>query len=309
MTSAFSPPAPNQPNETNTSSAGVCSQNPSMSEGAGLRGKLVLVAGGGGGIGSDVATLVAEMGASVVVSDYNLPAATAVAERLRESGAAAAAYALDITSDASVNALFERIQLDFGQVYGIVNCVGVVGVGSALECPLPEYQRQFEVNCLGAIRLARRFVAAVRSTASTSQSEAVTGSLVYISSIAAELAIPNRDPYCVSKAAGQLFHLNLANEVAREGINVNVVLPGRTDTPSAAERATSSPTVAAQMYATQRRPAMIPVRTIASTCAFLLSPQLVGCSGQKITIAEGADTTYRPSYEALQRAVDAATAR
>jgi len=46
---------------------------------------------------------------------------------------------------------------------------------------------------------------------------------------------------------------------------------------------------------------MIPVKTVAKTCAFLLSPELVGFSGQKIVIAEGADTTYRPSYEALAR--------
>ena len=127
------------------------------------------------------------------------------------------------------------------------------------------------------------------------------GSLVYISSIAAELAIPERDPYCVSKAAGQLFHLNLANETARYGINVNVVLPGRTDTPSAAERARTSAAAAASMFATQRRAGMIPSATIAKTCAFLLCPDLVGCSGQKVTVAEGADTTYRPSYEALDR--------
>jgi NAD(P)-dependent dehydrogenase (short-subunit alcohol dehydrogenase family) len=131
--------------------------------------------------------------------------------------------------------------------------------------------------------------------------EPVRGSLVYISSIAAELAIPERGPYCVSKAAGQLFHLNLANEVAQHDINVTVVLPGRTDTPAAAARAELSPQIAAQMFATQRRPAMIPTQTIAKTCVFLLAPHLVGCSGQKFTVAEGADTTYRPSYEALAR--------
>jgi NAD(P)-dependent dehydrogenase (short-subunit alcohol dehydrogenase family) len=83
--------------------------------------------------------------------------------------------------------------------------------------------------------------------------------------------------------------------------NVNVVLPGRTDTPSAAERAKASPEAALQMFATQRRPAMIPALTIAKICAFLLCPDLVGYSGQKLTVAEGADTTYRPSYEALER--------
>jgi NAD(P)-dependent dehydrogenase (short-subunit alcohol dehydrogenase family) len=195
------------------------------------------------------------------------------------------------------------ISKDHGALYGVVNAIGIVGPGTALECSLEEYRRQLDINCYGAIRLARGFIdLKTRDRALVNDAtQHVAGSYVFISSIGADLAIPERDPYCVSKAAGQAFHLNLANEVAHLGINVNVVLPGRTDTPSAAERTRISPAAALQMFATQRRPAMIPAMTIAKTCAFLLCPDLVGYSGQKLTVAEGADTTYRPSYEALER--------
>jgi NAD(P)-dependent dehydrogenase (short-subunit alcohol dehydrogenase family) len=269
-----------------------------------LENRSVLVAGGGGGIGREISLALAECDARVIVADIDFNLAEQVALRVTRAGAAPSAYHLDVTSDTSISELFEQIESAHGTLYGVVNCVGVVGPGTALDCSVSEYQRQVEINCYGAMRLARAFTKHVGNAdpKDTSTCEEVRGSYVYISSIAADLAIPERDPYCVSKAAGQAFHLNLANEVASLGINVNVVLPGRTDTPSAAERARGSRHAADQMYATQRRAGMIPSQTVAKTCAFLLSPDLVGFSGQKVVIAEGADTTYRPSYEALQRA-------
>jgi NAD(P)-dependent dehydrogenase (short-subunit alcohol dehydrogenase family) len=268
-----------------------------------LEGRVILIAGGAGGIGTEIVTVLADSGASIVVADINGDRALAVASDLRQQGLSALGCEVDVSSDESIKGLFAAIEKEFGVLYGLVNAIGVVGVGSALECSIAEYQRQIDINCYGAIRLARSFVDYVRGKLPQTEAseDVVCASLVYISSIAAELAIPERDPYCVSKAAGQLFHMNLANEVARYGINVNVVLPGRTDTPSAAERARTSPAAAASMFATQRRAGMIPPGTIAKACAFLLCPDLIGCSGQKMTIAEGADTTYRPSYEALAR--------
>jgi len=268
-----------------------------------LENKLILIAGGGGGIGSIVAHILGQCAARVAIADLNLENAKTITREIAQTGTITAAYHLDVSSEQSTASLFETIRQDHGSVYGVVNCVGVVGPGEALECDISEYQRQIEINCYGAMRLARAFTNHIGQTSNAANEipEEVRGSYVYISSIAADLAIPQRDPYCVSKAAGQAFHLNLANEVARLGINVNVVLPGRTDTPSAAQRARESNDAARQMYATQRRAAMIPALTIAKTCAFLLSPDLLGYSGQKLVIAEGADTTYRPSYEALTR--------
>ncbi|MFN5064107.1 MAG: SDR family oxidoreductase [Pseudomonadota bacterium] len=273
-----------------------------------LAQKMIVVAGGSGGIGQEIVRILAANNARVIIADLNLAEAKRVANEISASTVSPALeapipYECDISSDMSVDSLYHNIARDFGSIYGVVNSVGVVGSGTAVDCSFKEYQRQIEINCYGAMRLARGFIQHVRSQREpiNNSTGRVNASYVYISSIAADLAIPERDPYCVSKAAGQAFHLNLANEVARYGINVNIVLPGRTDTPSAAERAKLSPTAALQMFATQRRRAMIPPVTIAKTCAFLLCPDLVGYSGQKITIAEGADTTYRPSYEALER--------
>lgn len=265
--------------------------------------KLILVAGGSGGIGQEIVRILAALGAHVLVADRNVAEAQRLIRDLTATDFTSVVLECDVSSDTSVNALYRDIALNHGTLYGVVNAIGIVGPGTALSCSIEEYQHQIEINCFGAMRLARGFIHHVQSgrPALNDAIHHVNGSYVYISSIAADLAIPDRDPYCVSKAAGQAFHLNLANEVAPLAINVNLVLPGRTDTPSAAERARSSETAASQMFATQRRAAMIPAITIAKTCAFLLCSDLVGYSGQKVTIAEGADTTYRPSYEALAR--------
>lgn len=269
-----------------------------------LKGRSVIVAGGAGGIGEEVVRLLAtERKVRVVIADANEDSANALAETIEALGGDAIATGVDLTSQESVDKLMTFAHDRCGDVFGLVNTVGVVKTGSALDCPEEEYRRQFEVNVLGAIRLNRAFVQLVRAQLPTDVDveNTVHGSLVYISSIAAKLAIPNRDPYCVSKAAGHLHHLSLANEVAMYGINVNVVAPGRTETPSAAGRIASAPSDALQMFSTQRRRALIPAYTIAETCVFLLGPALVGYSGQEVVIAEGADTTYRPSYEALTR--------
>ncbi len=265
--------------------------------------RVILVAGGSGGIGQEIVRILAASDAQVLIADYNLQDAERLCQELTHCRFRPVVYKCDVTQEQSVDSLYSALAKDHGSIYGVVNAIGIVGPGTARACTLKEYQRQIEINCYGAIRLARGFIELNASTNSAAKSatEKVTGSYVYISSIGADLAIPERAPYCVSKAAGQAFHLNLANEVAHLGINVNVVLPGRTDTPSAAERAQASPEAAIQMFATQRRQAMIPALTIAKTCAFLLCPDLVGYSGQKLIVAEGADTTYRPSYEALER--------
>jgi len=269
----------------------------------GIQGRVVVVAGGAGGIGSEVVRELAKDGATVVIADADLAAAQSLQSSIISEGAQSAAYQLDLCSEVSIHTFFQESRAAYGEIYGLVNAVGIVGAGTALRCDISEYQRQIELNCYGAMRLARAFVeqCCTRLSANDGTGDVVNASYVYISSVAAELAIPDRDPYCVSKAAGQIFHLNLANEVARYGINVNVILPGRTGTPAAVERAGISLEAARMMYATQRRQGMIPSRTIAKTCAFLLCPELVGFSGQKIVVAEGADTTYRPSYEALDR--------
>jgi NAD(P)-dependent dehydrogenase (short-subunit alcohol dehydrogenase family) len=269
----------------------------------GIEGRVVVVAGGAGGIGSEVVRELAKQGATLVIADTDLVAARNLQKSISNEGARAAAGHLDLCSEASVHTFFQESSAAYGEIYGLVNAVGIVGAGTALGCDISEYQRQIELNCYGAMRLARAFVECSRRslTADEEVGDVVKASYVYISSVAADLAIPDRDPYCVSKAAGQIFHLNLANEVARYGINVNVILPGRTGTPAAIQRAGSSSEAARMMYATQRRQAMIPSRTIAKTCVFLLCPELLGFSGQKVVVAEGADTTYRPSYEALGR--------
>jgi NAD(P)-dependent dehydrogenase (short-subunit alcohol dehydrogenase family) len=269
-----------------------------------LENRVVVIAGAAGGIGSEIARVLIQNGARVALADLNLEAAMHLAQSLGADTDVASGYSLNLLSDDSVKDTLKTIASRQGPIYGVVNAVGIVGPGSALSCSTDEYHRQLEVNCFGAMRLARGFVDHVKTylaNRSSTENDCVVASYVYISSIAADLAIPDRDPYCVSKAAGQAFHLNLANEVAQYGINVNVVLPGRTDTPAANQRAQISSVAALQMYATQRRAAMIPTETIAKTCAFLLCPDLLGYSGQKLIIAEGADTTYRPSYEALER--------
>src|SRR5580765_7566865 len=82
----------------------------------GLEGKVVVVAGGAGGIGTATSLRLGEEGASVVVGDVNAEAANAVADRITKAGGAAIAVPFDIADEASVGALFESAVDEFGGV-------------------------------------------------------------------------------------------------------------------------------------------------------------------------------------------------
>ncbi len=90
----------------------------------GLQGKVVVVTGGGGGIGSATCRRFAEEGARVVVADISAEAAARVTDELRASGADAAQMVVDLTDAAATEAAIARLEAGFGPVDVLVNNAG-----------------------------------------------------------------------------------------------------------------------------------------------------------------------------------------
>ncbi len=97
-----------------------------------LAGRVALVTGGAGGIGSAVARRLAQSGASVVIADSNLARASALAEDLSARGTAALAVQVDVADESSVAALVSAAEGRFGKVDLLVNAAGVQGVSADL---------------------------------------------------------------------------------------------------------------------------------------------------------------------------------
>lgn len=188
----------------------------------------VIVTGASRGIGAAVARLAGAHGYPVIVNFLkNQPAADAVVRGILSEGGRAIAIQGDVSREGDVLHLFEAAVLEFGRVGGLVNNAGITGGFSRVDALSADVlARVLAINVTGTILCSRE---AVRHMSTRRGREG--GSIVNISSLAARLGGAGEwVHYAASKGAIDSFTVGLAREVAAEGIRVNAVAPGLTDT-------------------------------------------------------------------------------
>jgi len=197
----------------------------------GLTGRVALIPGGGGGIGSALAVALAGVGARVAVAGRTLDAGEAAIERVRAAGSEGLAIAADATVEADCDRMVRQTIERFGRVDIIVNAVGG-GAGKALH-PAEGYPRSdwdwiMELNVRSTLLPTQ---AAVRAMI-----EAGNGGVVLnISSVRANLGInAGYSAYVAAKGAISSLTRQWATEWARHGIRVNAIMPTFVDTPQVA---------------------------------------------------------------------------
>ena len=116
----------------------------------GLKDRVALITGGGGGIGRETAVLLAAEGARVVAADLRVEPAQQTVEAVRDAGGEGAALALDVTSEASAAEAVRQAEAWFGHVDVLVNCAGVYRVGDYTDVDSAAW-RQCEVLDMAGI--------------------------------------------------------------------------------------------------------------------------------------------------------------
>ena len=191
-------------------------------------GKVLIITGGSRGIGAAVALLAASQGYAVAVNyTANSLAADEVVRHIRASGGNAITVQADVSVEADVLAMFQKVDAKLGSLTALVNNAGVVDMTSRIDAmSLERLQRMFAVNVFGSFMCARE---AVKRMSTRYQAEG--GTIVNVSSAAARLGAPGQYvDYAAAKGAIETFTVGLAKEVAAEGIRVNAVRPGIIDT-------------------------------------------------------------------------------
>jgi NAD(P)-dependent dehydrogenase (short-subunit alcohol dehydrogenase family) len=190
--------------------------------------KVLLVTGGSRGIGAATARLAAQKGWSVAVNySANSLAADEVVRDIRAAGGTAITVQADVSNEAQVLAMFDKVTAKLGALSGLVNNAGVVDMTARLdEMSVQRWRRMFDINVIGSLLCARE---AVRRM--STRHGGAGGSIVNLSSAASRLGSPAQYlDYAASKGAIDSMTLGLAKEVAAEGIRVNAVRPGLIET-------------------------------------------------------------------------------
>ena len=186
-------------------------------------GKVALVTGGGGGIGSAISRRLSSEGAHVVVTDVNAASAEAVAAEIRSGGHAASAIAADIAKGEDCHALVRQVLAAQGQIDVLVNNAGINRRGNIMAISADDWQATFAVNLDAMFHLCRAVIPQMM--------ERGGGAIVNTASQWGLHPAPNHIAYNVSKAAVASFTQNLGRDYAPHKIRVNAVCPGEIHTP------------------------------------------------------------------------------
>jgi 3-oxoacyl-[acyl-carrier protein] reductase len=185
-----------------------------------LAGKVAVVTGGGGNIGSATVGMLAGLGTRVLVADVDRQACEAAAATARELGADAVARELDVRRGDQVEDMVDAALKRWDRLDVGVNIVGGAdGMGkSFLELTDAEWDSTFETNLYTAVRCSRAYARSMIDLR-------IPGSIVNVASPAGLRAAPAMVAYGASKAAVINFTWTMAVELAPHGIRANVVVP------------------------------------------------------------------------------------
>jgi 2-hydroxycyclohexanecarboxyl-CoA dehydrogenase len=185
-------------------------------------GKTVIVTGGGGGIGGATSRRFAAEGAKVAVFDMNVEAAQRVVDEIKAAGGQAQAFKCNITDRAEVDAAVAATEAALGPIAVLVNNAGWDVFKPFVKTVPAEWDKLIAINLTGALHMHHAVLPGMV--------ERKYGHIVNVASDAARGGSSGEAVYAACKGGLVALSKTLAREHARQGITVNVVCPGPTDT-------------------------------------------------------------------------------
>lgn len=187
-----------------------------------LKGKVAVVTGASKGIGAGIAKGLGAEGASVVVNySSSKESADRVVAQIKDKGGKAIAVQGDMSKAGDITRLFDEAKKAYGTVDVLVNNAGVYQFDPIESVTETEFHRVFNTNVLGPILAIREAV---------KHFPASGGSVINVSSVVSEIAVPNSVVYSATKGAVDAVTRVLAQELGARHIRVNTLAPGGVET-------------------------------------------------------------------------------
>ena len=177
-------------------------------------------------MGKSHALVLARQGAKVAVTDISQEECQLVVDEIKTAGGEAAAFKMDVSSKADVDAVFDAVIKQFGRLDILVNNAGIFAPKPALEITEEDWDKTININLKGEFLCAQR--------AAKEMAKNNWGRIINISSIASGqvgVGIEWGAHYTASKGGIIGMTETLAIELASLGINVNAIAPGAIDAP------------------------------------------------------------------------------
>jgi NAD(P)-dependent dehydrogenase (short-subunit alcohol dehydrogenase family) len=253
-----------------------------------LENKVALVTGGSQGIGKCIAEKLGAAGATLAIAALENEALQKSSSEYETHGFRFKSYGVDLTVDASIEALVQSVTKDLGPIDILVNNAGIGGPTAPAHKVAPaDWDKTLQINLRVPFLLSRAVI--------PTMIERKSGKIINMSSIAGKMAYPLRTPYAASKWALVGLTLTLAQELGPYNVQVNAICPGPTRTEliesviraRAAATGTDFDTMAKEYVRATALKRMILPEEVADLALFLASPKSDAITGQAIDISAG----------------------
>lgn len=261
----------------------------------GIRGKVALVTGAAGGIGSATARAFAQAGVAVALFDRDGDGAERVAAELRDGGAHAFGGGFDVRDYEAFASAVARTESEFGGLDFIVNVAGG-GSRQTLATMTPEdWHAIVDLNLTGPFHSIKAGGPALRRRGG--------GAIVTVASLASiRMSMNNGVSYTASKSGVLGLTRHAAFELGRDGIRVNAVLPGPVLTGQM--KAKLSPETLARVPRDLPLGRWVQPEEVAAPILFFCSPMASACTGTHVVIDCGLHVGATSSREEYDRTRD-----
>jgi len=187
-----------------------------------LEGKVALVTGASRGIGKAISDMLGQQGATVIGTATTESGADAISQRFSAAGITGQGLCLDVSDEASVEAVIKAISDTFGPVGILVNNAGITRDNLLMRMKSDEWDSVVSTNLSSVYRLSKACLRAMMNPK--------TGRIINIASVVGSSGNAGQTNYAAAKAGMLGFTRSLAQEVGSRGITVNAVAPGMIDT-------------------------------------------------------------------------------